>query len=85
LTLLEGKMCDLCSKVGIEGQSTKNKLKLLRKNEALIHALKEYRIKSLIQTYDIRDAEKYKGVLELERMLHENEHNSVADFNNNIR
>ena len=48
-------------------------MKGIRKHETLIYALKKYRIKSLIQTYDIRDAERFAGVLELEKLLLENQ------------
>ena len=35
-------------------------------------SLKQYRIKSKVQTYDIRDSEDYQGILELEAVLNGN-------------
>lgn len=47
----------------------KKNLMIMKKNETKIHAIMGYRIKSSIQTYDIRDSEEYYGVIELEKLI----------------
>jgi len=45
------------------------KVKKLQFQIEKLMSKRKYRIKSKIQTYDIRDAEQYFGILELEDLL----------------
>ena len=46
-----------------------DKIKQLQLKFELVMSKKNYRMKSKIQTYDIRDCAEYYGVLELEALL----------------
>lgn len=45
------------------------RIRQLQINIDRLVAMKNYRIKSKVQTYDIRDCEDYSGILELESLL----------------
>ena len=55
--------------VGIKDKDMATRIKKLQVNIDKVYALKNYRIKSRIQSYDIRDSIKYKGALELEQII----------------
>ena len=61
------------------------KIHILKKREAILMTKKQFRMKSKVQTYDIRDCEEYYGVLELERLLQDSRGTDVQRLNNNIR
>ena len=66
----------------------KDKINYLKTNELKINTLKQstIRMKSTLQTYDIRDCEKYWGLLELEKHLRkEGKRQTNADFLNNLQ
>ena len=46
---------------------------------------KKYRMKSKVQTYDIRDAEQYYGILELEDLLRKKGKSSIKLLDDEIR
>jgi len=72
--------------VGIdESMSIKQKIHHLKKKEAHLKTIRPYRMKSKVQTYDLRDSEQYYGVLELEKLLKEDKEIDVEGLNNNIR
>jgi hypothetical protein len=48
------------------------KIKSLKKSEGKLLELKNFRMKSKVQSYDLRDCEEYYGILELEKVLREN-------------
>ena len=58
------------------------KVSHLQINILKLQAEKQYRIKSKVQTYDIRDCEAYFGILELEALL--KKVNKVGDSNSFI-
>ncbi len=87
MNMLEQKLFALADQVGFRVSNIHEQVKVLRKKEILIQAFKrdKYRIKSLIQTYDIRDAEKYQGVLELERLLQKKNEMSTDRLTDKMR
>lgn len=46
-----------------------DQVELLREHVGAFSSLKKSRMKSKIQTYDIRDSESYKGIYEMEIIL----------------
>ena len=72
--MLEDKIFKIGHEVGLRENNIIDQVKKLKKKETTIHGIRrdKYRIKSLTQTYDIRDDEKYHGILDLERQLQEN-------------
>ena len=50
---------------------------MLKINEPILQAFMKYRIKSQVQTYDIRGRDEYKGVLELEQLLQDDKSKSL--------
>ena len=60
---------NLCELLQINESSIEAQIHQLRRNETRLKSIKKYRIKSKIQSYDIRDSEDFYGVLELEQLL----------------
>lgn len=79
--IIDHKIEELCKKVGIDTSTTDERIHLLKKNTLILHALMKYRIKSKIQTYDIRDQDEYNGILNLEKLLLDNQQESVMKLN----
>ena len=83
--LLEEKIGALSLLLGINECNIKKRIHALKKQEATLNTLKKFRIKSKVQTYDLRDCEEYQGVLELEKLLQESRKDNVKALNDNIR
>lgn len=66
---IQAQIKQLCKLVGIKDKDMATRIKKLQVNIDKVYALKNYRIKSRIQSYDIRDSIKYKGALELEQII----------------
>lgn len=75
----------LCVDLGIDEPTIEAKIHELRKNESRLKTIKKYRIKSKVQSYDIRDAEDFYGVLELEQMLKTERKSSITQLAAGIR
>jgi len=59
----------------------------LKKSQEKLFQKKQYRMKSKVQSYDIRDCSEYFGVLELEKLLKDWNGKSfnISQFNNTNR
>ena len=65
--LLSYKLMGLSKKLQIDEPTMAERIRMLRINKQEIFRVKKYRIKSKLQSYDIRDCGEYYGVLELEK------------------
>ena len=71
--LIKRKINKLCKIVGVNEATTDEKIKQLKISEDKLLELKDYKMKSKVQSYDLRDCEEYYGILELEKLLRENQ------------
>jgi len=71
--VIQAKFHELCKVLEIEEPTIEEKIKKLQINVERLMSLRNYRIKSRVQSYDIRDCEQYMGVLELESLLKKGE------------
>lgn len=60
------ELMKICKEAGIDEPTLGSKIAQLLKQQESIRHLRKNRIKSKIQTYDIRDCEEYYGILQLE-------------------
>ena len=75
-----------CSTIGIDTELPLDKqIDQLKIKQTELFNIKKYKMKSKVQTYDIRDSEDYNGFLELEVVLRENRQSTVDKLNNSIR
>ena len=85
--LIEKKINRLCKLVKVNEPTIDEKIKQLKKSEGKLLELKNFRMKSKVQSYDLRDCEQYYGILELEKVLRENqdEEDVAEQINLNMR
>lgn len=68
---IEIEIKKLCKLVGIQEVTHELRANKLLVNEKDLLSRKEYKMKSKVQSYDIRDIDHYNGILELEAQLRE--------------
>ena len=68
---IETEIKKLCKLVGIQEATHELRANKLLVNEKDLLSRKEYKMKSKVQSYDIRDIDHYNGILELEAQLRE--------------
>ena len=85
--LIEKKINKLCKLIGVNENTIGEKIKQLKIQEDKLLELKDYKMKSKVQSYDLRDCDEYYGILELEKLLRENQdEDDVHDqINMNLR
>ena len=71
------KLNELCRLLDIDEITIEGKIKELQRNVLQLIAKKNYRMKSKVQTYDIRDCEEYYGILELEALLRKGDSRAI--------
>lgn len=69
--LIEQKLNGLCKLIGLSEPTLELRIRALKFKEPEILEKKNYRMKSRVQSYDLRDSEEYTGLLELEKVLRE--------------
>lgn len=67
--VIEQKINGLCKLIGLSEPTLELKIRALKFKEPEILEKKNYRMKSKVQSYDLRDCEEYTGLLELEKVL----------------
>ena len=78
--VLNTKINSMADKLGIKEKThQKRNEKVLAKQEKAA-SLKKYRMKSFVQSYELRDSEEFEGVMELENLLEETEEMEIAEF-----
>ncbi len=63
------KIYKLCELAELPFMPIEKSVVQLKRNQDKIFKIKQYRMKSKVQSYDIRDCSEYFGVLELEKLL----------------
>ena len=67
--LIRRKIDRLCKKLGIEGESLSLKIRLLQEDKLANENRGSKIIKSNVQSYDIRDSEQYRGLINIEGIV----------------
>ena len=68
-SLLTDKLDALAKKLRIAEPTMDERIQCIRKERARLEELNPHKMKSKVQSYDIRDSEEFDGVLELEKQL----------------
>jgi len=77
---IEAKISQLCKLIAIEEPTVQERIRQLKLHEDALHDKKSFRMKSKVQSYDLRDCEEYYGILELEKLLLDAQDNNIDKF-----
>jgi len=83
--MIEHKINKYCKLIKINKTTMKSKINQLKLQEAKLVEAKEFRMKSKIQSYDIRDCDQFYGILELEKLLKKSTDLNMEKFADGIR
>jgi hypothetical protein len=77
---IESRITQHCKLIGIDEPTIPERIRQLKLHEEALWNKKSFRMKSKVQSYDLRDCEEYYGILELEKLLLDAEDNNVDEF-----
>jgi len=77
---IESRIGQHCRLIGIDEPTIQERIRQLKLHEDALLQKKGFRMKSKVQSYDLRDCEEYYGILELEALLLDAEENNVDEF-----